>query len=166
MFGTYENFPLNIHKKAYFTFSISARTVQKALIKTMKELNGKTFKLEEFLTPSIPNTISTFEFGIAEEASFNYLDEEETQKALKIIHRKTLPVIDFFCAIRYYKIQKSQKRPLKFDYYMIRFLFRKKTIEVRVFHERGPRHTSPEDLINFVISKINELFGKRRLKPL
>jgi hypothetical protein len=34
--------------------------------------------------------------------------------------------------------------------------------EVQVFHERGPRYISPEDLTTFVYNKVNETTSKNR----
>ena len=75
--------------------------------------------------------------------------------------------MDIFCAIRYYKkVQDEKKRPLRFDYYMLRFLFNKNTVEMLVLHERGPRYVSPEEIITFLANKINEAFSKKVLKSL
>ena len=72
--------------------------------------------------------------------------------------------MDFFCAVRYYKAKTEKKTPLKFDYYMIRFAFSKDTMEIRVFHERGPRYFSPEDIVTFLMNKVNEATGRKILK--
>ena len=166
MLGVYENFPASIHEKAYFTAYISNKTLQKALTQTLYNLNNATFKLEEITNPSVPQCTAIFEFGIAEEANFNYLDMEETRRILKIVRKKPFRIMDFFCALCYYKVQEGEKAPLKFDYYMIRFIFGKNSMEVRVFHERGPRHASPKDIISFIVTKINERLPRRKVKPL
>ena len=72
--------------------------------------------------------------------------------------------MDFFCAIRYYKGNGEKKTALKFDYYMLRTIFGKDTLEVQVFHERGPRYVSPEDLTMFVFNRINEASNRKVLK--
>ncbi len=166
MLGVYENFPASIHEKAYFAAYISNKTLQKALTQTLYNLNNETFKLEEITNPSVPQCTAIFEFGIAEEANFNYLDMEETRRILKIVRKKPFRIMDFFCALCYYKVQEGEKAPLKFDYYMIRFIFGKNSMEVRVFHERGPRHASPKDIISFIVTKINERLPRRKVKPL
>lgn len=164
MLGFYENFPENIHKIARFTTSISNKRLQQALTKTVHKLNNETFRLEDVANPSVPQCTVIFEFGIAEANNFNYLDNEETSRMLKTIRKKPFQVMDFFCAIRYYKTQNEKKTPLKFDYYMLRFTFNKKSVEIQVFHERGPRHISPEDAPNFIAHKINETFSKKILR--
>jgi len=166
MLGFYENFPENIHKTASFTTPISNRRLQAKMIQLLHETNNKTFNLEDVADPSIPRCTAIFEFGIAETNNFNYLDNEETSKALKVVQKKPFQVMDFYCAIRYYKTQNERRTPLKFDYYMLRFLFNKNSIEIQVFHERGPRYVSPEDIVDFFIGKISETFSKKVIKIL
>ncbi|MDI6691523.1 MAG: hypothetical protein QME50_06655 [Candidatus Bathyarchaeota archaeon] len=166
MLGFYENFPQNIHKTAHFTISVSNKRLQQTLIRILQQINAKPFKLEEIADPSIPQCTVLFEFGIAEANTFNFLSNEETNKVLKAINKKPFQLTDFFCAIRYYKTENEQKKPLKFDYYMIRFIFNKNYVETQVFHERGPRYISPDDVVNLVSNKINEAFSRKILKPL
>jgi hypothetical protein len=45
--------------------------------------------------------------------------------------------LDFFCSIRYYKDTGDKRVALKFDYYMLRAIFRKGEVEVRVFMSGG-----------------------------
>lgn len=167
MLGLYENFPEGIHKKALFATSLSNKRLQQTLTQILHKSNGESFSLEEVSDSSIPHCTTIFEFGIAEDLIFNYLDREEKERVLKVIRKKPLSVMDLFCAIRYYKMRNNEKNPLKFDYYMLRLLFSSKhSIEIRVFHERGPRHVSPGDLVRFVVSKLNETFPRKRLKPI
>lgn len=121
--------------------------------------------MEETADPSIPQCTVIFEFGIGEANSFTYLDDAEMDKALKAINKKLFQIIDVYCAVRYYKWQNEKKIPLKFDYYMIRFLFAKKILEILVFHEKGPRYMTPNDIINFIANRINGEFSRKVLKP-
>jgi hypothetical protein len=163
MLGAYENFPKNIHKTAHFTTSTTNKKLQQTLIQALKETNTKTFNLENIAAPSITQCQVIFEFGIAETNNFNYLDKDEANRIIKSIQKKPLQLADFFCAIRYYKTQNEKKTPLKFDYYMIRFIFNKNAIETQIFHERGPRYMSPEDITNFILTRINETFSRKAL---
>ncbi|MEM2975934.1 MAG: hypothetical protein QW821_05910, partial [Candidatus Bathyarchaeia archaeon] len=95
---------------------------------------------------------------------FNYLESEEIQRVLKEIRRAPLQIMDFFCALRYYREQNGKKYPLKFDYYMLRLIFNKGSVEALVFHERGPRHVSPEDLVNLIIERVNQSYSRKVLK--
>ena len=136
------------------------------MIQTLQKINKKKFISEDVAIPSLFQCTVIFEFGIAEANSFNYLDEEETNKVLKAIRRKPLQIMDFFCAVRYYKIQNEKKTSLKFDYYMMRFIFNKDLMEIQVFHEKGPRYVSPEDITKFVADRINKASTKKVLEAL
>ena len=110
----------------------------------------------------MPHGKVIFEFGVAEAGNFNFIDEEELKKTLDFLAKERLTSMDFFCSIRYYKGEGEKKTPLKFDYYMLRTVFSKDTFEVQVFHERGPRYISPEDLTMFIYNKVNEVSSKNR----
>jgi len=73
-----------------------------------------------------------------------------------------LRIMDFFCAIRYYKGEK--KSALKFDYYLLRTIYNKGILEIQVFHKKGLRYLSPEDLTLFIINKTNETSSRKILK--
>ena len=54
-----------------------------------------------------------FEFGLAEDASFTYINPEEVNKALDFIAQEKAAVLDFFCSIRYYKGNGEKRTALK-----------------------------------------------------
>ena len=164
MLGYYENFPENIHRIESFTSSTPNRQLQRRIIQVLSEINRKTFSFEEVSNPSVPECAVIFEVGIAESESFNYIDEEETKKVLNALRRAPFQVMDLFCAIRYYKNKEEKRAPLRFDYYLMRVLFGKNTMEMRVFHERGPRYVSPEEIVTFLVKKINEPSARRILR--
>ncbi|MEM2739152.1 MAG: hypothetical protein QXK93_09235 [Candidatus Bathyarchaeia archaeon] len=166
MLGFYENFPVVVHNITRLTTSVSRKRLQEAIIQALHGLNCENLSLETATGLSLPNGKVIFEFGIAESEIFNYLDHEETRKALETISKTPLQVMDFFCAIRYYKSRGDEDKPLKFDYYMLRLIFNEKIVEMLVFHERGPRHISPEEIVNLIISRVNALFPRKVLKIL
>ena len=154
--GFYENFPANLHRIDSFNSTLSSKQLQQKLIQVFYEVNRKEFTFEEVTNPTVPQGRVIFEFGLAESEGFNYIDEEEVKKALNFLAKERLHSMDFFCSIRYYKGVGEKKTPLKFDYYMLRTIFSKDMLEVQVFHERGPRYISPEELTAFIFNKINE----------
>lgn len=166
MLGFYQNFPENPHGIARFITSISNKSLQKALIQTFHQLSNEKLTIEEIANPSISQCTVIFDFGIAEANSFNYLDNEEKSRIIKVIRKKPFQIMDFLCSIRYYKMQNEKKNPLKFDYYMLRFIFSKNMLEMVAFHERGPIHISPEDVTTFIANKINAKFSKTILRAL
>jgi len=162
--GFYENFPENVHRITRFSASVSSKRLQQALLRIICETNSKTLKLEDITHPSIPKCTVILEWGIAEANDFSYLDAEETNKVLKVIQKKPFQTTDLFCVIRYYKTQNEKRTPLKFDYYMVRLTFNKNSVETQIFHEKGPRYITPEDLTDFIANKINNALSKRALK--
>lgn len=164
MLGFYENFPLNIHRIEAFKTSLSTRRLQRRLIQVLLDVNSRTFSFEEVACPTVPKCTIIFEAGLAEAKTFNYIDEEETQKVLSALRKAPFKTMDFFCAIRYYKGTAENKAPLKFDYYLIRLVFGKNSLKIRVFHERGPRYISPEDIIIFLVNETNKISSRRTLK--
>jgi hypothetical protein len=162
--GFYENFPQNIHIVETFNSTLSSKQLQRRLIQALHTANRREFSFEEIANPTVPEGKVIFEFGLAESGNFNFLDDEELKKALNFLGKERLHSMDFFCAIRYYKGNGEKKTALKFDYYMLRTVFGKGMFEVQVFHERGPRYVSPEDLVAFVFDRINEASNRKVLK--
>jgi hypothetical protein len=166
MLGFYENFPATVQKIMRFATATSSKTVQKAIVQCLQRLNGEKLSLEEVAKFSKPQCTVIFEFGIADGDAFNYLDLEEAQKVLESIHKAPLQVMDFFCAIRYYREHCGKWSPLKFDYYMLRLAFNNGLVEAFIFHERGPRHLLPEDIINFIVERVNGSLSRKMLKAI
>jgi hypothetical protein len=164
--GTYEHFPINIHKTTIFLTSIPTKKLQQTLIQTVNKMNKEKFSSKDVGIPSLSQCTVILEFGIAETSSFNYLDKEETNKGLKAIQKKPFQFMDFFCALRYYTIRNEKKTSLKFDYYMMRFIFNKDLMEMQIFHEKGPRYVTPGDITDFITDRINAASSKKVLKIL
>ena len=166
MMAAYEHFPeLKIHQKEFFTSALSNKKLQQRLMQVFRNVNGKTFTFEEIGNPTVPGCTVIFELGIADAKSFSYIDEEETRKVLTALKKEPFRMMDFFCAIRYYKDYASNKKPLKFDYYMARFIFAEENmLEIQIFHERGPRYIPPKALVTFLLERINEKSAKVILK--
>jgi hypothetical protein len=166
MLGFYENFPVNIHIIENFSTTFSNKSLQQRLIQVLQEINRRTFSFEEIAYPTVPECTIIFEVGLAEAKSFNYIDEEEAKKALSALRKTPFRTMDLFCAVRYYKGTADKKKPLKFDYYMLRAIFGKNAVEIQVFHERGPRYISPEDIVTFLVNMINETSARKILKKI
>lgn len=167
MLGQYEKFPQIVHGIASFTYKFSAEKLQRVILQVFYELNRETYDLSNITyLPSSQCTVS-FEIGIAEDVSFNFLDEEELGRFLKWVQKNALQFLDFFCVARYHVVKKDEKRvPLKFDHYFLRFSFYQRGMELRIVHERGTQHIPLEDLIDFVVKQINRKLIERKLEPL
>ena len=166
MLGFFENFPKNIHRIQSFASAFSTKKLQQRVIQVLHDINGMKFSFEEIAHPTLPQCTIHFDIGIADTESFNYIDEEETNRVLGALRKEPFRVMDFFCAVRYYRDRADKKTPLKFDYYMVRFAFSKDTMEMRVFNERGPRYISPEDITTFLTNQINKASAKKILNPI
>ena len=146
-----------------FYSALPSEQLQRRLIRAFYEVNRKEFSFEEAAYPTIPECRIIFEFGLADAESFNYIDEEEVKKALSLLEKERLDMMDFFCAIRYYKGKAEEKRALKFDYYLIRTVYNRDIFEIQVHHKKGLGYLSPEDLTSFIFNKINEPSKKKIL---
>ena len=164
MLGLYDNFPESIHRITSFTFSIPLRRLQEKFIQAIYEVNNKTVSPEEISPHALRECEIFFETGVAESSSFTYLDQELATKLQEAVKREPLKTVDFFFAARYYKTSKEKKIPLRFDYFLVRAVFFDGNLEVRIFHERGPRYISPEDVGNFVVQRINRIASRKILR--
>jgi hypothetical protein len=166
MIGLYENFPETIHRIENFTSILPIKKLQQKLVQVLCEINSKAFSFEEIGHPALRGCTVIFEVGMAESKSFSFIDKEETEKIANTLKRGPIRVIDLFLAVRYYKAEKEKRTPLKFDYYMLRNVFGSDSVEIRVFHERGPRYISPEDVVTFLVNRINEASAGKILKKI
>lgn len=167
MLGRYENFPQTIHGIARFNFLSSTQQLQQTILKVAEQLNYEKYNIREF-APFLPSNCQvSFEFGMADDMTFNYLDKEELKRFQRRIETKPLRVMDVFSVIRYHTISTKGKRtPLKFDYNMLRFTFSRKTMELLISHERGNRRISLEDFVTFLANKIDEKMKEETQKTL
>ena len=162
--GLYENFPTNLHLVESFNSALSSKQLQQKLLQALYQANREEFTFEEISNPTVPEGKVIFEFGLADAGDFNYIDDAELKKALVFVAKERLHSVDFFCLIRYYKGSGEKKKALKFDYYMLRTVFGKDVLEVQVFHERGPRYVSPQDLMMFIVDRLNAGSNRKVLK--
>ncbi len=165
--GYYPNFPTaNIHLAESYSTTVSIKQLQQKLIEALTEVNRKEYSFEEIAIPTVPAGKIIFEFGLAEEGGFAFLDEEESGEALKALAKGRIGSLDFFCSIRYYRCEGEKRNPLKFDYYILRTVYEKNMFGIQVFHERGPRYLSPEELTAFIESTINQASNRKTLKKI
>jgi hypothetical protein len=164
MLGFYDNFPANIHRVEELTLTLSNKLIQHKLIQVFETTNKKIFSFDEIAQPTMPNSTVIFEIGIADGQSFSYIDKEELKKVRAALREDPLRTMDFFLSIRYYKETAKKRTPLRFDYYMARTVFSGNTMEIQIFHERGPRYLSPKDLVSFIVDEVNKTYTRRILK--
>jgi hypothetical protein len=162
--GNYINFPANIHLVENYLSNVSTRQLQQRLMKVLGEVNGRELRFEEVSIPTVPDGWVIFEFGLADGANFNFIDQAEIEKTLQFLEKNRVGSLDFFCAIRYYRGSGEARSALKFDYFMLRMLFDRGSLQVQVSHERGPRYLSPQDLAEFLMGEINKGATRKMLR--
>ncbi|MEM2110575.1 MAG: hypothetical protein QXX08_01715 [Candidatus Bathyarchaeia archaeon] len=163
MFGVYDFFPKSYHGVAHFSYNSSIRELQRIIIETLYQLNQGKVDVKDLIKSNIEVIL---EFGIADGATFNYIDQEMLKYYLGKFYEQIFPLFDFFCVVRYHIIEKDKRKPLRFDYYILRFLFREEEVELQIFHEKGTRRLSVEDLITFLMKNINRELAQKNLGPL
>ena len=167
MLGRYENFPENVHAIASFHHQVSAKDVQEAILCAFYQLNHEICDLGSMMPYVTQKCEVGFEFGVAEGFDFNFLDQKEVNEYLKFIAESELQALDFFVVIRYHIFKEDGKRvPLRFDYYVIRFIFKESELEMRIRHEKGTQRVTPNDWTAFITEKINGELSLRQLNPL
>lgn len=167
MLGNYENFPENVHAIALFEYQNPTKSLQQAILFALHHLNNEAYNLGT-VTPYLKQTHEVgFEFGVAEDFDFNFLDNKELERCAKSIAENELETLDFFFVVRYHNNMKDNKRiPLKFDYHLLRFIFQRSGLELRIRHERGPQRVPLDDLTEFIAKQINLELYKKHLNPL
>ena len=168
MEGVYAHFPDAYHCAALFLHKASRRKFQKSLIGLFYEMNvgEESFNVQSITSHGIK---IAFDIGIADELTFNFIDDEERKKWLSILDKREFEILDFLLVARYYVSRRGRERPLRFDYYMLRFLFGRGSVELRVYHEKGTRRLSIEDLIYLLYKGLSKRIGEdlsMRLEPL
>jgi hypothetical protein len=164
MFARHGNFPENFHEREYFQTSLSIGKTQRALAQAVDILDREPLNIEKTLIPSILDYVVTLEIFMAEGRNFSDTEKEKT-RTTKAANAKPFQTMDFLCTIAYHKTRDGKKKPLRFDYYMLRFIFEQKLVEARAFHERGPRRISPKEIIAIITDKMNANSSKKILKP-
>jgi len=166
LLGRYENFPEAIHGVARFTHRLSVRKLQQAILHALHRLNQEIHDLDAIAPFSSLKCEVSFEFGVAEDNLFNYLDKEELDSLQRAIVKRALPILDFLCVVRYHVTKGGKRVPLRFDYHLLRLVFQRRSVELQIFHERGTQRVSLEDLITFLTKCIKDELSRRQLKPL
>ncbi len=158
MLGVYDFFPEIYHGIGRFSHSSSTSVLQKVIVTKLFELN----QIETLFQPLEKSTIwIRMEFGAADGITFNYLDEKIMNLWLKHLLSQLTQCFDVFCIVSYYIQNGKKRRPLRFDYYLLRFIFLEKEVEVRIFHERGTQRLSTGDLMKIIMKKVrNDLIEK------
>ena len=162
----YKAFPTNIHLIETYSSLLSIRKLQEKIIRVFYEINGKEFGFEDVANPTVPEGTVIFNIGLAGAKKFSLINSEQVNAAIDVLNKENLQTIDFIIVIRYYKGKPEKRVPLRFDYYLLRTIYGKDKLEMQIAHDSGPRYVTPEDLSEFIFSKINVDSKKKPLKKI
>jgi len=142
--------------------------MQSVICETLHKLNNETNDLNSLTRASPPRCQVNFEFGIAEEDTFTFLDKEELTRFIEALKKQeAIGILDFFCVIRYHQTMPNRKaKSLKSDYVLLRFSFRRRMVELFLVHERGIQRLPLGDLTTFLINRVNNELAQNKIKPL
>jgi hypothetical protein len=156
LLGTYDDFPQIHHGTARFSYSVSTIELQRAILNCLLGLNENTDGLD---LPELTkqNIRVEMEAGVADGLTFSSLDRDILSQCLMLASRSGFKTLDFFLVVRYYHVEATAKTPLKFDYYIVRFIFGQEELEILVHHERGTRRLAVKEFIAFQIHRINHV---------
>jgi len=167
LLGSYENFPKNVHKVAIFNFKDPKKAIQQAILFGFHRLNQETFDLNNIMPYLKQNYKVSFEFGVAHDEDFTFLDQNELEQCLTGVTENELDSLDFFFVIRYHRVNdKGKQIPLRFDYHVLRFIFHENILELRIRHERGIQRVQLDELTDFITKQVNIELEKKQLSPL
>jgi hypothetical protein len=165
LLGTYDDFPQIHHGMARFSYSVETIELQRVILNCLLELNENT---DGLALPELArqNMRVEMEAGVADGLTFNFLNRDVLNQCLKVASESGFKTLDFFLVVRYYRIEASSKTPLKFDYYIMRFMFEEKEVEMLVHHERGTRRLAVKEFMAFQVHRINNELKATRKAPI
>lgn len=153
--GNYKFFPRKCHYMRHLKFGAPPANIQKAILNTLYRLNGHEVK-DDLLSLIVGSDVEIIlEIGVANGLSFDYLDTDTLNNLLKAIDEKSFRLLDFLLVIRYYKLKSNRRAALRFDFFLLRFLFDDSGgLNILAFHERGLQRISAEELIRFLVKEM------------
>jgi hypothetical protein len=157
--GIFTNFPTIVHGTGEAFHKDPLHKVQRATILALKELNNYRERYPLSVSGQSGTYIGTlgFEIGIADDLFFNYLDDETVQKLCKPLHpRRKYHLLDFLIIVTYHYTQQKKRIALNFDHFHLRLLFDKRRVEGRLFHNKGTRRISLDEVLNRVFNQISK----------
>jgi len=165
LLGRYDEFPASASRFAQFVYLDSVHKLQTAITQAMYKLNQQPINLASLTPASPPNCYVNFEFGVADTDAFYYLDQEQLNALEKALKAQPLPILDVFCAARYYvKKEKGKDKPLPFDYSVLRFTFENEDIELLLHYIRGNQRIPRKDFILFLKNQIDKELIEKQLE--
>ena len=157
--GTFTNFPSIVHGIGEAFHNDQIYKIQHTTITALKELNNhkEPYPLSISSKNGIYMGTLGYEIGVADDFFFNYLDDETVQRLCKLLNpRRNYRLLDFLIIVTYHYTQQEKIIALNFDYFHLRFIFNKKKIEGRIFHNKGTRRMPVNEMLNRIFDQIRK----------
>ena len=157
--GIFRNFPTIVHGIGEAFHNGQIYKIQQATIMGLKELNNYREPYPLSISGKSGTYIGTlgFEVGVADDIYFNYLDDETVQRLYNLLNpRRNYNILDFLIIVTYHYTQQKRSIALNFDHFHFRLVFNKRRIECRVFHHKGIRRMSIDELLNRIFNGIRK----------
>lgn len=165
MFGKFENFPKVVQGSAGYRYNTSKIEIQRIIIKVLYKINERK-RINNISDIKNKNLKIKIDIGIADGSIFNYFDNELLKYYLKNFYNLKFDLLDFFCIICYYSKKNTKYKPLKFDYYILRIELVDHIIRIQIYHEKGPRRVSIEELITYITNIINKELKRKNINQI
>jgi len=166
--GEIRRFPTILHARASLAYDVTTVTLQKSLILSLKRIQESRQEIEVSLSDRkgyLEGTVG-FKVGIGNDSGFDILDSAVEDKVLrKIIAQGPLPILDFGIDMRY-RIQSPTRHRVAIDRYLTRFTFGTGKLELLVHHLQGLRRLEPGDLVQLLLSAVNNELASRGYQPM
>ena|GEM_PF-6860165 len=147
-----------IHAYARVTYSFPAKKLFKLVAGAFIKLNGYTFNIP------LEEVKCTLEVGVAENGDFIFLGREEAVRLQAALDRRPPPRLDFIVYANYRRA--GSRRSLWGDLHRVRFLLLEEGLaEIQVYHVKGTRRLSLEELLNLIFSRLEQEAERLRLPP-
>lgn len=167
--GEFSNFPSITHGSAIVSHGNSVNRIQRAIIKTLYDLNGH----KDAYPVSVAGHDGTydgevaFEVGVANGLFFDYLNAEILKELYSPLESgKEYSTLDFLVIVTYHYSRNGKTIPLIFDHHVLRFSFNEGEFEVTLFHSKGTRRMPLDDLFNVIIKRIKVETKRSNLRPI
>lgn len=166
--GTLEQFPTVYHARASLLFDINTDSLQKAILRGLRELSQERRHLDLTIAdlPGYQSGEIKFKFGVGNKDGFDILDDKEAERVVRRIEEKgPFSTLDLAFHL-HYSTSVSKKHKVHQDQYMARLAFQSGRVEILLYHLRGVRRTSPDELVRLLLSTTNRELTRNKYSNL
>jgi len=164
--GEFTYFSDTIHARSLISFKCPALRMQRAVVETMLNLNGRE-EPRQISVSGLQGEIDGkmgFEVGIANGVFFDRLDEVAAGELVQYLASNGgCRVLDFLIIATYHYRRGGRMLPVRFDHHHLRFSFEGEAVEVLLHHARGTRRLPLDELFQMIFEELRRWGEKERL---